>query len=520
MISRAAFALVLAVPFASGQTPASTPPPQSAAATVPLPAVPPPPVAGVPDAPAPDAVERIPLATEQELERLLGPLALYPDPLIALILPAATMPSDIVIAARFLRNRPGADREIDEQRWEDAVKMLARYPTVIAWLDENLEWTKEVGEAFVRQPADVMTAIQRLRARARAAGTLVDGPEQVVRVEDECIRILPATPQVIYVPSYDPAWVFVSNRPYYGRPLITFSIGFAVGHWLAYDCDWRYRTVRYIHRPERPRVWIGYHHVSAPVYWSRPHGYADPYWRTWVPGPSRYPGHRYDHRPDSGAPGPGRVRTDGRDYSPGVRPEQRPGTRNYTAGETPSAPALGGVPAREQQSPRTERGFRPVTTTAPAVGGVPSRDTQSPRPERRTSPANPEAAAPAIGGVPSRGQQSPRFEQSAPAPAPGSNSNSGSAPAIGGVPGRENQSPRPDGDRSASRGYSRPAPPAGSEPSYRSSVPARTESSVARSPAPAGRSHDVASRAPEPRVYAPPAPREESGRRNDQREPD
>lgn len=93
------------------------------------------------------------------------------------------------------------------------MRSLARYPDVIKWLDENLAWTQQLGTAFLAQPAEVMQAVQRLRARARAAGTLIDTPQQKVITEGEVILIEPASPTVIYVPRYDPEVVYVS-RPY------------------------------------------------------------------------------------------------------------------------------------------------------------------------------------------------------------------------------------------------------------------------------------------------------------------
>jgi len=122
-----------------------------------------------------------PQLSDAQLETLLGPVALYPDA-IALILPAATAPSDVVLAARFLAvNRD--ELQLENQPWDESVRGLARYPDVIKWMDENLAWTKQVGEAFLAQPADAMQAVQRLRARARAAGTLVDTPEQKIVTE-------------------------------------------------------------------------------------------------------------------------------------------------------------------------------------------------------------------------------------------------------------------------------------------------------------------------------------------------
>src|SRR6185312_7894233 len=120
-----------------------------------------------------------PFRPPEELDELFGPIALYPDALIALILPASTVPSDVVMAARYL-NSNGDPTKIDDQGWDDSVVDLMHYPDLIKWLDENLSWTKQAGEAFLAQQSDVMNSIQRLRAKARAAGSLVDTPQQQV----------------------------------------------------------------------------------------------------------------------------------------------------------------------------------------------------------------------------------------------------------------------------------------------------------------------------------------------------
>jgi hypothetical protein len=166
------------------------------------------------------------------LDQLLAPIALYPDALIALILPASTAPSDVTLAARYL-NANGDPAQIDNQPWDASVKALAHYPDVVKWMDANLQWTQAVGSAFAQQPADVMKSIQQLRTRARAAGTLVDTPQQQVVMEDGNICIVPAQPEVIYVPEYDPDAVYDE-----GGPMLVFSAGYQVGPWLGYECDW------------------------------------------------------------------------------------------------------------------------------------------------------------------------------------------------------------------------------------------------------------------------------------------
>ncbi|WP_265592760.1 DUF3300 domain-containing protein, partial [Verrucomicrobium sp. BvORR034] len=134
-----------------------------------------------------DAVP-IPARTPAELSELLGPIALYPDALVALILPASTAPLDIVLCARQVT----ANRPLDElqtESWDPSVKALAHYPDTLRWLDENLEWTTQVGNAFIEQPVQVMETIQELRATARALGNLVDTPEQRIVLDDSAIRI-------------------------------------------------------------------------------------------------------------------------------------------------------------------------------------------------------------------------------------------------------------------------------------------------------------------------------------------
>jgi len=199
--------------------------------------------------------------TPDELDRLLAPIALYPDALVALILPAATAPTDIVRAARYLTaNGPAAN--VDVQPWDESVRALAHYPDIVQWMDANLDWTMALGAAFMQQPADVMNTIQRLRAKARAEGALMDTPQQQIVMEDGAIYIEPAQPDVIYVPIYDPELVFWGREPLFGRPYLTFGLGYSVGVWLNFDCDWH-----------RHNVWVRQH----PRDWNR------------RPGPDRPP---------------------------------------------------------------------------------------------------------------------------------------------------------------------------------------------------------------------------------------
>src|SRR6186997_1114609 len=125
--------------------------------------------------------------SREEIKELVGPIALYPDPLVALILPASTFPSDVVLAARFVQSNEDPALA-DEKPWDESIRGLTRYPDVLAWMDENLEWTTQLGYAYLAQPDDVMDAIQELRAQAQTVGNLVDTPQQRVVREESYIR--------------------------------------------------------------------------------------------------------------------------------------------------------------------------------------------------------------------------------------------------------------------------------------------------------------------------------------------
>jgi hypothetical protein len=193
------------------------------------------------------------LFTDGELDLLLGPIALYPDPLIAVLLPAATQSSEIVSVVRFL-NAGGDANDIEAQPWSDSVKALAYYAEVIRWMDENIEWTAQVGEAFLKQPEDVMDAIQRLREMARSLGNLQTTPEQIVEVADGDIDILPMDPDYVYVPVYEPRVVY--SRPAAAIGGVRFDGGLSVGGWLRHDWDWgSRRVIVWNNENSRPRTW-------------------------------------------------------------------------------------------------------------------------------------------------------------------------------------------------------------------------------------------------------------------------
>lgn len=311
---------------------------------------------------APTAIDGSRLTADQ-LDQLLGPIALYPDALIALILPAATAPADIVLAARYLKD-DGNPATVADRAWDESVKSLVHYPAVIKWLDENLAWTKQLGEAFAQQPAAVMQAIQRLRATARAAGTLVDSPQQTVLAENGTLLIVPAQPNVIYVPYYDSAVVYGPSRQYYrNTSFIGFSAAYEVGPWLGFDCDWP-RGVVWIagprHRFEEHRDW------RRPALPGQPGYVNDPDRRQWRPtnsithAPAGGPG-RHDDPPH---PGPN-------NFTP--RPTV---THDSTSDHHKDAPARPSRDDGRNRDPNPGRSFAsppaPTATPPPNVSSAPT----------------------------------------------------------------------------------------------------------------------------------------------------
>ncbi len=192
--------------------------------------------------------------TPEQLENLLAPIALYPDPLLAQVLLAATFPDQVDQAARTIRAY-GNSYSVDSADWDVSVKAVAHYPTVLSMMADKIDWTTSVGQAYVNQSSDVMDAIQRLRQQARSYGNLVTTPQQEIVETDGDLYIYPAQPQYIYVPIYDPAIIYFQRPGFSPGPLIWFSAGFIIGAWLNHDCDWHHRRVFY-HGWENGPAWI------------------------------------------------------------------------------------------------------------------------------------------------------------------------------------------------------------------------------------------------------------------------
>ncbi len=215
--------------------------------------------------PAPATASGTQAAISQEkLDSLLAPIALYPDQLLAQTLMAATYPLDVVAAARFVKENKdlkgeALDKAVLEKNWDPSVQSLTAYPQVLEMMNDKLEWTQELGDAFLADQKRVMQTVQGLRQKAEAAGNLTSNEQMKVVKEQSVIIIEPAQPEVVYVPTYNPTvvygtWWAPAYPPYYWPPpayyyppggylaagLIGFGIGMAIAdnHWGWGHCDW------------------------------------------------------------------------------------------------------------------------------------------------------------------------------------------------------------------------------------------------------------------------------------------
>jgi hypothetical protein len=204
-------------------------------------------------APAEDAAEAsstVPMLSADELRALVAPVALYPDELLAIVLPAATNPLQVVEAQRFLDKQKADPSLQPDAEWDPAVLALLNYPEVVKQMNDDLDWIQQLGNAVMDQQKDVLDAIQAARGSASEAGYLQSNDQQTVVNEGDNIVIESAQPDVVYVPTYDPAPIVnntyvnypppVYSDPYppYYAPAATFFAGAFVGAAFAYGFDW------------------------------------------------------------------------------------------------------------------------------------------------------------------------------------------------------------------------------------------------------------------------------------------
>ena len=323
-----------------------------------------------------------------DLEKLAAPIALYPDPLIATILPAAAYPLEIVQAARFVADTNNLAK-LDAQPWDENVKAVAAVPAAIQKLNDDLPWTISLGEAFIAQPKELMDTIQNLRAKAQSLGTLKTTPQQVVivtnyvvvqtnitqvvMVTNQVVQIQSANPQVIYVPAYDPWYVYYPPPVYYvgPPPVVTFAVGVTVGLIIANNCDWHGGGI-YVGHHGVAVVGGGWGHNDVDIDINRNvninNNTINNVNRTtqkWQPDQSRLR--------TSGSPGAlASARSlESRGWSSKATPATRPATRTPTnsrptASPNPSRPN----PSPNLSSPAFNRSAQPATSRGSAFGGL------------------------------------------------------------------------------------------------------------------------------------------------------
>jgi len=199
--------------------------------------------------------------SKENLDQMLAPIALYPDSLLAQMLMAATYPLEVVAADRWVKGNPNLkgdalDAALKDKDWDVSVKSLAHFPQVLAMMDDEIEWSTRVGDAFLAQKDDVMDSIQKLRAKAEATGNLRSTKEQKVVNDQRAIEIEPADAGMIYVPEYDPLivyypWWYPAFPPFafyypgvFFDGFFGFPFGFAWGFgWGWCDFDWHHHYV-------------------------------------------------------------------------------------------------------------------------------------------------------------------------------------------------------------------------------------------------------------------------------------
>jgi hypothetical protein len=216
--------------------------------------------------PAPEAAPKIP---NDQLDSLVAPIALYPDPLLAQTLAASTYPLEVIQLQQWLQKNPNLkDKALEDavakQNWDPSIQGLAAVPEVVKQLADNIQWTTDLGNAFLDQQADVMAAVQRMRAKAQGNGNLKTTEQQTVETQTvdggkQAIVIQQAKPDVVYVPSYNPTVVYgaavypyppIAYPPpgYYAAGMaVSFGVGVALGAaWgggWGYGCGWGHGDV-------------------------------------------------------------------------------------------------------------------------------------------------------------------------------------------------------------------------------------------------------------------------------------
>jgi hypothetical protein len=199
--------------------------------------------------------------TQEQLEQMVAPIALYSDPLLTQILMASNYPLEIVEAERWVEQNPGLkgsalEEALKTQEWDPSVKALCGVPTVLKKMNDELNWTRDLGDAFLGQKAELMDTVQRMRKKAVDAGSLKTTEQQKVSQDGDTVVVEPASPDVVYVPAYSPLVVYGPGwyYPYWYYPgfyypapypgvYVSFGFGFVWGSAFWGHCDWSHHTV-------------------------------------------------------------------------------------------------------------------------------------------------------------------------------------------------------------------------------------------------------------------------------------
>ena len=359
---------------------------------------------------APAGVPALAVAPEATVDELVAPIALYPDPLLAIVLPAATYPLDVVQADRFL-DRLAKDKTLQpDPDWHESVRNLLNTPDVVHMLASNLEWTIRLGEEVAADPGEVMDAIQRFRRQVQAAGNLGSDAKQTVTTQNEIVAIQSADPKIVYVPRYDPVVVvapaplpvvsyYPTAYPWYYYPWgvgMAWGAGMFFGASTAWAMGWAHNEIWHdVDRGDignidfdRGDINRGDVNIDNSINNKFERGKGDAQRpgggqgeRPGRPGggegagrpsqlPSQRPGGGNAWRPGSGGSAANRPT-----QLPGARPSTRPGDAGYRPSTRPAGPSGGmgaagaGRPSTLPSSGLGGAGARPSTRPSGGAGG-------------------------------------------------------------------------------------------------------------------------------------------------------
>jgi len=323
----------------------------------------------------------------EELDQMLAPIALYPDALLSQILMAASYPLEVVEAARWSKANPSlkgdaAVAAVNDKTWDVSVKSLVAFPDVLAQMNEHLDWTQKLGDAMISQEADVADSIQRLRAKASAAGNLQTTPQQTVTTQgsgDNVQYIIqPTNPEVIYAPSYDPSWAY-GSWPYPAYPPVYYPFGGALARGFLWGVGFAAAGAMF-----GGWNWGGYGNSYANINVNKAVNIDRNFDRNQIGQGGRW-NHQVDHRKGVGYRDPATRQRYGQQQRPGAAQRQefrgrlesgpRPGG-GPAGGARPGGGPGGGVQAGQRPGGGAGAGQRPSVGGGPAQrpgGGIQQR---------------------------------------------------------------------------------------------------------------------------------------------------